>query len=92
MLQLGEQLGEQLEKLLKQLNDMPVRLRSGTSYDHTKAILHAYVKANNLVEELGCFKERHWEVLMDRSSKLFLCQSVLLVVCLSDCLCLTLCL
>lgn len=54
-----------MDALLNQLNDLPVRLRTYSSYEHVKRVLKTYTRVNVLVVELKseAVKERHWKRL-----------------------------
>jgi len=60
------QIRQSLDTLLNQLNDLPVRLRTYSSYEHVKRVLKTYTRVNVMVVELKseAVKERHWKRLM----------------------------
>ena len=60
------QLRSQLDELVKQLKEMPARLRQYASYNYVKQKLQDYLKSNLLIVELRseALKERHWKQLM----------------------------
>ena len=55
-----------LEDLLKQMKDMPSRVRQYSSYNYMKQTLQNYLKVNILIVELKseALKDRHWKTLM----------------------------
>ena len=60
------QIRQSLDALLNQLNELPVRLRTYSSYEHVKQVLKTYTRVNMLIVELKseAVKERHWKRLM----------------------------
>jgi len=51
---------------MNQLNELPARLRTYSSYEHVKKVLKTYTRVNVMVVELKseAVKERHWKRLM----------------------------
>lgn len=59
-------LRNQLDSLITQLKELPVRLRQYASYEYVKRLLQSYTKVNMTIVELksDALKERHWKQLM----------------------------
>jgi dynein heavy chain 1 len=51
---------------MNQLNELPARLRTYSSYEHVKKVLKTYTRVNVMIVELKseAVKERHWKRLM----------------------------
>jgi dynein heavy chain 1, cytosolic len=63
---LNVQVRQSLDTLMNQLNELPARLRTYSSYEHVKRVLKAYTRVNFTIGELKseAVKERHWKRLM----------------------------
>jgi dynein heavy chain 1 len=57
---------QSLDTLMNQLNELPARLRTYSSYEHVKRVLKTYTRVNVMIVELKseAVKERHWKRLM----------------------------